>query len=114
MKDIQETMTCPHCGRTLQKSAAVYVQGLIGAAPGDVRSVPCPGCGGAIDVLRMISGDFDVRPESGWETLLGLGLVGGGTFAVHRVTGFNGFVCFGLVVLVLAGFSALFLRRRAR
>ncbi len=115
MKDIQETLTCPHCGRTLRKTAEVYVRGHLGggAAGSSTASVPCPGCGGALDVRRMIEGAYDVRPASGWESLLSLGLLAGGTAAVQRLTGFNGVVSFGLLVLGLSALAGLFLRRRA-
>lgn len=57
-----ERFVCPHCGRSLTKSAQAYVLGEMGrgAVMGSLPpAVTCPGCGGAIDTGKMIAGDYD-------------------------------------------------------
>src|SRR5687767_14406202 len=64
-----ETFYCPQCKRQLTKSAQAYVLGeaieqqskfiVMDGAPPDIT---CPGCGGRIDSMKMIKGDYDVDP----------------------------------------------------
>ncbi|HEV7780864.1 MAG TPA: hypothetical protein VGO58_06340 [Chitinophagaceae bacterium] len=61
-----QTFYCPHCKKQLTKSAQAYVLGeayahqtttfIMGSPPADVH---CPGCGGRIDSMRMIKGEYD-------------------------------------------------------
>ncbi|MBI5856159.1 MAG: hypothetical protein HZB42_00810 [Sphingobacteriales bacterium] len=80
-----ETFYCPHCKRQLTKSAQAYVMGeamannstfiSMGNKPSDVT---CPGCGGRIDAMKMIKGEYDLHPTEQkyfWIVLLGM-LVG--------------------------------------
>ena len=65
-----ETYFCPHCKRRIKKSAQAYLMGesmtIEGAqfvALGGVRDiVPCPSCGGEIDNMKMMRGEYDARP----------------------------------------------------
>ncbi len=65
-----ETFYCPHCRRQLTKSAQAFVLGEmfkkksgfigLGDLPPDVT---CPGCGGRIDAMKMIKGEYDIDPK---------------------------------------------------
>ena len=68
-----ETFYCPHCKRQLTKSAQAYVLGEIikSRAPfmglGEMAPfVTCPGCGGRIDSMKMVKGEYDYNSEDGW------------------------------------------------
>jgi hypothetical protein len=72
-----ETFYCPHCKRQLTKSAQAYVlgeivkskapfMGLSGMAP----YVSCPGCGGRIDSMKMVKGEYDYNSADGWTVLM--------------------------------------------
>lgn len=59
-----ETFYCPHCKNQLTKSAQHYVMGessyfigLGGLSP----EVICPACGGKIDTVKMIKGEYDTK-----------------------------------------------------
>lgn len=57
-----ETFYCPHCRSQLTKSAQAYVLGEASdfvAMGGMAETVTCPRCGGAIDAMKMIRGDYD-------------------------------------------------------
>lgn len=64
-----ETFYCPHCKSELTKSAQAYTLGaayeneslFILDLPADVI---CHGCGGSIDSMKMIKGEFDLHPVS--------------------------------------------------
>ncbi len=81
-----ETYFCPHCKRQIKKSAQAYVMGesltTKGAhfvALGGVRDiVPCPSCGGEIDNMKMMLGEYDARPG---------GSGGGGRVAFFVIAG---------------------------
>lgn len=72
-----ETFYCPHCNRQLTKSAQAYVLGEIvkSKAPflglGEMAQyVTCPGCGGRIDSMKMVKGEYDYNSADGWTTLM--------------------------------------------
>jgi hypothetical protein len=72
-----ETFYCPHCKRQLTKSAQAYVLGEIlkSKAPfmglgGMAPYVSCPGCGGRIDSMKMVKGEYDFNSVDGWTVLL--------------------------------------------
>ncbi len=64
-----ETFYCPHCRHQLRKSAKAYVMGEayatnspflnLGFPPGEDF---CPDCRGKIDVMKVISGEYDIDP----------------------------------------------------
>lgn len=77
-----QTFYCPHCKRQLTKSDQAYVMGeaiaskskfiVMGDAPPDVI---CPGCGGRINSMKMIKGEYDLHPAEQkyfWVVLLGM------------------------------------------
>jgi len=57
-----ETFYCPHCKRQLTKTAQHYVMGessyFIGLG-GLPPNVSCLGCGGSIDSIKIIKGEYD-------------------------------------------------------
>lgn len=70
-----ETFYCPHCKRQLTKSAQAYIQGEILENKGysisigtdsskRSENVICPGCGGSIDYMKMIKGEYDGRKNT--------------------------------------------------
>ncbi len=73
---------CPHCRQQLTKSAQAYVLGeaiaqkstFIGL--GEMAPyVTCPGCGGRINSMKMIKGEYDLHPAEQkyfWVVLLGM------------------------------------------
>ncbi|TRX03224.1 hypothetical protein [Flavobacterium gawalongense] len=67
-----ETFYCPHCKRQLTKSAQHYVQGEILESKSPFISlgepplyVTCPACGGRIDTMKMIKGEYDQLFKTG-------------------------------------------------
>lgn len=77
-----ETFYCPHCKSQLTKSAQAYVLGEIvkSKAPfmglGEMANyVTCPGCGGRIDSMKMIKGEYDYSSADGWTTLMVLVII---------------------------------------
>jgi hypothetical protein len=67
-----ETFYCPHCRRQLTKSPLAFIRGEMERGVimgGDVPTVTCPGCGGAIDTQKMIDGKYDYI-EKPWQTIL--------------------------------------------
>lgn len=77
-----ETFYCPHCKRQLSKSAQAYVLGEIieSKAPfmglGEMAPfVTCPGCGGRIDSMKMIKGEYDYNSEDGWTIIMVLVII---------------------------------------
>ncbi len=62
-----EQMRCPHCGTTMQKSAAAWVMGEASIPTGGLpETTPCPACGAGIPVKNMIRGDYDVGGGGDW------------------------------------------------
>ena len=71
-----ETFYCPHCQSQLTKSPYAYIQGellendkthFISFGTDHTKkseNVICPGCGGSIDFLKMIKGEYDGRKNS--------------------------------------------------
>jgi hypothetical protein len=66
----EQTFYCSSCRRQLTKSAQAYVMGesmttkdthfvYLGNLP---ETIPCPGCGAAIDNKKMMLGEYDRRP----------------------------------------------------
>jgi hypothetical protein len=77
-----ETFYCPHCKRQLTKSAQAYVLGEIikSRAPfmglGEMAPfVTCPGCGGRIDSMKMVKGEYDYNSEDGWTIIMVLVII---------------------------------------
>ena len=68
----EQTFYCPSCRRRVTKSAQAYVMGESMTTKGAVfvqlgnlpETIPCPGCGAAIDNKKMMLGEYD-RPPSG-------------------------------------------------
>ena len=68
----EQTFYCPSCRRRVTKSAHAYVLGESMTTKGAVfvqlgnlpETIPCPGCGAAIDYKKMMLGEYD-RPPSG-------------------------------------------------
>jgi hypothetical protein len=64
---VAQTFYCPHCQRQLTKSAQAYVMGEsmttkgshFVALGGPPKNTNCPGCGGEIDSMKMIMGEYD-------------------------------------------------------
>ena len=77
-----QTFYCPHCRRQLTKSAQAYVLGeaiaqkSIFIGLGEMAPyVTCPGCGGRIDSMKMVKGEYDLHPTEQkyfWIFLLGM------------------------------------------
>ena len=63
-----ETFYCPHCKRSLTKSAQAYVLGEIMSNKSSsfammgqmAETVTCPGCGGSIGAAKMVRGEYDL------------------------------------------------------
>jgi len=64
----EESFYCPHCNRHAKKSTQAYLIGesmavggtfvVMGGMPETLR---CPGCGGDIDMKKMLQGEYDAR-----------------------------------------------------
>ena len=75
---------CPHCKRSLTKSAQAQVlsealgnprAGFIGL--GEMpESLTCPGCHGKLDTQKMLKGGYDPKPASLWEFVITLAVIG--------------------------------------
>jgi hypothetical protein len=69
----EQTFYCPSCRRRVTKSAHAYVMGESMTTKGAVfvnlgnlpETIPCPGCGAAIDNKRMMLGEYDRPPPGG-------------------------------------------------
>ena len=69
----EQTFYCPSCRRRVTKSAHAYVMGESMTTKGAVfvqlgnlpETIPCPGCGAAIDNKRMMLGEYDQPPPGG-------------------------------------------------
>lgn len=69
-----ETCFCPHCKRSLTKSAQTYVMGemltdkdanfMLFGDPTTSKPVHCPSCGGLIDAQKMMRGEYDADPNA--------------------------------------------------
>ena len=66
----EQTYYCPSCRRRVTKSAHAYVMGESMTTKGAVfvqlgnlpETIPCPGCGAAIDNKKMMLGEYDHLP----------------------------------------------------
>ena len=69
----EQTFYCPSCRRRVTKSAHAYVLGESMTTKGAVfvqlgnlpETIPCPGCGAAIDYKKMMLGEYDQPPPGG-------------------------------------------------
>jgi hypothetical protein len=103
-KKVSEKFRCPHCRALLTKSPMALI---LGRAAGFVAlgqqppRIICPSCGGWIDGMAMISGQYDVPAPSGLAALAGLGFLVGGTALLHTQAGLGLWGSLGLTLLAL-------------